>query len=81
MTEGAAGVTISLCPACKEGIRPEHRLRLGQRFFCPECCTEMEAVSARLVGTDGTCAKDKLAGSPTDSGHGEAGSSVIHQRR
>jgi len=47
MTEGAARMAIAFCSKCRQDIRPEHRLRLGQRFFCPNCCTEIEVVSPR----------------------------------
>ncbi len=71
---------IAFCTRCRQDVRPEHRLRLGQRFFCPHCCTEIEAVSARPMGTDGTSVKDKLEDSPTDAGRGELGPSVTCQR-
>ena len=62
---------IAFCFKCRQDVRPEDRLRLGQRFFCPHCCTEIEVVSPRLLKPDETCVKDKLEGFPADVGRGK----------
>ena len=59
-------MAIAFCPKCREGVRPEDRLRLGQRFFCPHCCTEIEVESPRPLEPDGADDKDEPEGSLED---------------
>lgn len=63
MMEGVVRVAIAFCTRCRQDIRPEDRLRLGQRFFCPHCCTEIEVVSPRPLEPDWVYDKDKPEGS------------------
>lgn len=40
------------CPGCEGGIRLERRLRMGQRFLCPHCCTVIEVISVAPLELD-----------------------------
>ena len=70
MMEGVVRVAITFCTRCRQDIRAEDRLRLGQRFFCPNCCTEIEVISSRLLEPDWADNKDGLEGSAEDGPRG-----------
>jgi predicted amidophosphoribosyltransferase len=53
-------MAIVFCSKCRQDIRPEHRLRLGQRFFCPNCCIEIDVVSPRHLEPDWAYDKHEL---------------------
>ena len=71
MAEGAARMAIAFCSKSRQDIRPEHRLRLGQRFFCPNCCTEIEVVSSRPLEPDLARGTHELEGSAEDERRGK----------
>ena len=59
-------MAIAFCPACKGGVRPEHRLRLGQPFLCPHCCAVIEVIGLRPLELDWACDEYEPEGSLED---------------
>jgi len=76
MTQGAVRMAIVFCTKCRRDIRPEHRLRLGQRFFCPNCCTEIDVLSPRPLEPDWAYDKHELEGSAEDERSGKLESAL-----
>jgi hypothetical protein len=72
-------MAIAFCPECEGGVRPEHRLRLGQRCLCPHCCTVIKVISLRPLELDWAYDKDEPEGSRGCVAQ-EAGASVIYRR-
>ena len=62
-------MAIAFCTRCRQDVRPEHRLRLGQRFFCPHCCTEIKVVSPSPLKPD--LVSDRTEGSAEDGRRGK----------
>ena len=69
-------MAIAFCRKCRNDIRPEHRLRLGQRFFCPNCCTEIEVVSPRPLEPDWAHDKSEAESSAEDERSGKLESAL-----
>jgi hypothetical protein len=40
------------CPECNRGIKVGRRVRLGQQFLCPRCCTVVEVISVFPLALD-----------------------------
>ena len=64
-------MAIAFCPKCRQDVRPEDRLRLGQRFFCPQLLHRNRGGQPAPFGTRLGYDKHELEGSAEDERRGK----------
>ena len=52
MTQARAKTTMAVCPDCGERIPVQASARVGYRFDCPECGSDLEVIDTDPIELD-----------------------------